>query len=120
MQRIAASSVVLLLASYVILSFFVPCPFFSKSSDSASSMPCCPRQSDDAAKHCPLSESIETCPFYVTESKIGIASAFVIPVSALPLSSGPHIGSIDIDLHSLPQVPASGVDTYLRNRVLLI
>jgi hypothetical protein len=115
-----ASSIALLLASYVIVGFFAPCPYFASDPTSASSMPCCPRQTDDFAKHCPLSETVETCPFYITESKIGIAAAFAVPVTALPVSTDPQVISTGLVIEVATQAPGNGIDIYLRNRVLLI
>jgi hypothetical protein len=121
MKPIVASSMVVLLSSYVILSLLAPCPFFGDTSQAASApMPCCPRQSNDNPNHCPLSETIETCPFYITEAKIGVAAPFAIQVTTLPVSGEPLVLFSSSFSHDADDLRVDGIGTYLRNRVLLI
>jgi hypothetical protein len=70
---------------------------------------------------CPLSRNLETCPFYITESKIGVAqgptivSVSLVAVVFDAIQNQPR--------QSLSQAEAPLPDrseVYLRNRVLLI
>jgi hypothetical protein len=44
------------------------CPFLNQTNSHA---PCCPREASSEQSKCPLSKSLDTCPLYVTEAKIG-------------------------------------------------
>lgn len=51
------------------------CPFLTKSNSHA---PCCPREASNEQSKCPLSKSLDTCPLYVTEAKIGWTEVNVV------------------------------------------
>ncbi|HYP14814.1 MAG TPA: hypothetical protein VEQ63_12875 [Bryobacteraceae bacterium] len=106
--------------SFVLVSLATACPFLLSSAEH--SAPCCPRQSTNGK--CPLSKNVQTCPYYVTESKLGITKSAVqtvllhadfetnspIPVLHVPV---PSQQQADIFLED-------GSRSYLRNGVLLI
>ena len=100
-------------------SALIACPFLQAELNAARH-PCCPRTGP--APHCPLSQTLQDCPFYVTESKIGITEAIqhadpahavspmVVPIPA----AAPDPGEAAVELIR----DASGL--HLRIRVLLI
>ena len=54
--------------AWLTMSALIACPFL-QAELSAAKHPCCPRTN---APVCPLSKSIQDCPFSVSESKIGV------------------------------------------------
>ena len=60
--------VAMALFALVSVGGMVPCPFLTANKS------CCPR-SHAPEKKCPLSESLDNCPFFMTERKIGMAEA---------------------------------------------
>jgi hypothetical protein len=110
---------VTLLTAAVLLSMItvmplIACPFLKLDSDA-----CCPR-TDTQAQKCPLSTNIESCPFYVTETKLGIKVA-KFAISGPPLSSTPAAVTTAVPvLRTYSAIPPLSGDLYLLNRVLLI
>lgn len=78
------ASVVLALVS---AGSLIACPFLL-ADPSAATKSCCPR-SAASDRRCPLSESMETCPYYIAEARIGITEprigVMAVPVPAAVL-----------------------------------
>jgi hypothetical protein len=100
------------LLSMITVMPLIACPFLKLDSE----MSCCSRTK------CPLSKTVETCPFYVTESKIGIKVG-KFEITGLPFAI------TDCVIESLRGVatadtvrtnPPPAADLYLLHRVLLI
>ncbi len=68
MRSFLAQFVAMALFALVSVGAMVPCPFLTANKS------CCPR-SHGPEKKCPLSESLDNCPFFMTERKIGMAEA---------------------------------------------
>jgi hypothetical protein len=74
---VVVSCVVFALLFFTSGAALLNCPFLSQPSSPA---PCCPRETGNRQGKCPLSKSLDTCPFYVTEGKIGAAKDKVVVV----------------------------------------
>jgi hypothetical protein len=115
MQKALIVVVTLVLTSLVVASPLVACPFLQGK-------PSCYRRTSSHAPRCPLAPTLERCPFYLTEAKIGLAEAkgtFVsLPATLVsqPLSTSPVASRLDLHRIRLPD--QSGV--YLLHRVLRI
>src|ERR1700721_117735 len=109
---------VLVFVSLVSFSQAIACPFL-KQAGSADS--CCQKHKVPASP-CPLSRTVSTCPFYITESKIGIAQRTpVVSGLFLDVICGRSIASPqEGDRRRQVDPPLNHSETYLRNRVLLI
>ena len=68
MRYFLAQFVTAALFALVSVGALLPCPFLT------SKQSCCPRP-HGPDKKCPLSETLDNCPFFMTERKIGIAEA---------------------------------------------
>ena len=117
-----AGAMALLFTIFVAFSSFLDCPFLNRSDSAHASMPCCPRESSPS-QECPLSDALQTCPFYVTESKIGVAEGKVVIAGITP-SVDPLTDTLlaEFDKPALAgSVRDPGkTDIYLVNRVLRI
>jgi hypothetical protein len=106
--------VVTLLMAAVLLSMITVMPLISCPFLKPETQACCSRTTK-----CPLSKTVETCPFYVTETKIGIKVA-KFAIDGLPVSSA----AFTPVAFSAPPVerivPLASSDLYLLHRVLLI
>ncbi|MBM3773559.1 MAG: hypothetical protein FJW37_00160 [Acidobacteria bacterium] len=106
----------MVLAGMVTASPLVACPFISHSQ--ADQDACCPRKSEPL--ECPLAPTLQTCPYYVTESKIGTAKLkapdAVLLITTSPVESPPAAVQ---DRHA-PEDFQARSEIYLRNRVLRI
>jgi hypothetical protein len=81
--------------------------------------PCCPKTNQ--TPRCPLSKSIEDCPFYVTESKIGVTETIQhvdVPLVAVSIAI-PVSKAVSIHKPQMNQL-RDGPGLNLRNCVLLI
>jgi hypothetical protein len=74
MRKVLAWGMALALGGSIPVSAVVACPFV-QASLWAAAHPCCPKPYAPAS--CPLSKSLETCPLYVAESKIGLTQTTV-------------------------------------------
>jgi hypothetical protein len=84
MRKAQVWCVAVLFVAFATLSNLLPCPFLGSAAARHSSLPCCP----SPAERCPLSNTAESCPFFITEWKLGITQAKVIPVVfSLPAST---------------------------------
>ena len=113
-----AGLAVLALAARVTLTSgatLLRCPFLQREAE----IDCCSRSQH---KKCPLSSTLETCPYYVTESKFGLAQgedeilprielSLVAPFAPAATSSGDH---------HFESVGRDGAGLHLKNRVLRI
>jgi hypothetical protein len=97
------------------------CPFLMADSTGLRN-PCCPRRTPIPAKECPLSKSLQTCPFYITEAKIGIAEAKVkVAVEPMaPASPTPPLSPVVSTVETAPVYVTRASALYLVNQVLLI
>jgi hypothetical protein len=109
------------LFGFIMMGSLAACPFLTGASSETSKHSCCPRK-PAPSKHCPVSDNLASCPYFITEAKIGkteakfeIALAPTLVAAALHYDlNAPRIvtGFIDQD--------ADGSLSYLRNRVLRI
>jgi hypothetical protein len=84
-QKAVALGMSLAFCTWLVASALIVCPFLRAELNTVH-RPCCPRT--NAPPHCPLSQSLQDCPFYVTESKIGVTktiqyhhvASFIVPV----------------------------------------
>lgn len=85
-RRGIAIGAVLGFYGWLVVSALFVCPFLQAELSSANH-PCCPRT--ETVPHCPLSKSLLDCPYYVTESKIGVTQAIQHQGIALLAASDP-------------------------------
>ena len=103
--------------AWLTMSALIACPFL-QAELSAAKHPCCPRTN---APVCPLSKSIQDCPFSVSESTIGVTENirhFDVALLAAPvLLLAPSLAEI----HPFqPERPPDASDLLLRIHVLRI
>jgi hypothetical protein len=109
------------LLGFIMLASLAACPFLMAESSQASDHSCCSRK-PAPEKHCPASDNLANCPYFLTEAKlgkteakfsVGLAPAVVLPIIHNDLNAGVvAITTVDQE--------ADGSGTYLRNRVLRI
>ena len=115
MRKLLIIAVTLVLTSLVVASPLVACPFLQGK-------PACCRKASSHAPRCPLAPTLERCPFYVTEAKIGWAESRGDTQPALAVSSDAQPSAalpVDWLLHRPDRLPGHG-RVYLRYRVLRI
>jgi hypothetical protein len=120
MRKAQVCCVAVLFVAFATLSNLLPCPFLGSVSPRHSSLACCPSQSSPAER-CPLSNTAESCPFFITEWKLGIAQARVIPVVfSIPASTVqlPILLAARDTVAELRVLDKAG--THLKNRTLRI
>src|SRR5436305_10175494 len=114
-QRVIALGSVLAFCAWITASSLFACPFMQATAKH----PCCGKR---ATPRCPLSKSIQDCPFYATESKIGLAR-IAQHLDTPPLVAAPVIIPIltrtSAHLSSADRF-RDGSGLHLRNHVLLI
>jgi hypothetical protein len=96
------------------------CPFLQGGFDKEQHH-CCPPSEQ---KKCPLSSTLETCPYYVTDSKLGMAQVkrdtLTLPVAATSALLKPAALLLPNASQSAQSLPFDGTGLYLTNRVLRI
>ena len=112
MRRALTLIMALTLTSLVVGSPLVACPFLQAK------QPACCRKTSSHPPRCPFAPSLERCPFYLTESKIGETEqkapiAVFTPVLVTPESTV----WVPFLVLGNPHVPDSA-RMYLRHRVL--
>ena len=114
MRRALTLIMALTLTSLVVGSPLVVCPFLQAKP------PACCRKTSSHPPRCPFAPSLERCPFYLTESKIGeterkapIADALIVP-ALITYARAVWVPFADM---GTPHV-ADGAGRYLRLRVL--
>jgi hypothetical protein len=117
-MRAITFGVVLIFGSLVSFSVAIPYRFLTPASFGDS---CCHKKKIPVSPSCPLSKNVSTCPFYIAESKIGIAQKpAVSPVSfaviAATLDSPVSFEALGETNERMPDQSA----TYLLNCFLLI
>jgi hypothetical protein len=116
-SRSIAFGMALAFCAWLTMSTLIACPFL-QAELSAAKHPCCPRTN---APVCPLSKSIQNCPFSVSESKIGVTENirhFDVALLAAPiLLSAPSLVEMD---QFQPDRPQDASDLLLRIHVLRI
>jgi hypothetical protein len=120
MRKTVAWGMALALGGLITVSSLIACPFVQAYWRKAAHS-CCSERTN-APSSCPLSKSLETCPLYVAETKIGPAKSTVelesVVLAAAPivlLITDPGSASLVRD-HPVPET----ADLYLRYRVLRI
>jgi hypothetical protein len=117
-RKAAASVVILALGVLISGVLLLNCPFLTPSTEHAS--PCCPRQSPSPSK-CPLAPTMETCPYFITEAKLGYVEAKVLTVSPFIVDEAqtPALSPAILNEPVSEWAPAA-TDLHVRNRVLRI
>ena len=119
-MRATAILTAAILGALFTASVLIACPFMAVSHSAGG--PCCPGQ--PVAPKCPLAPTLQTCPYYLTESKIGIAQPGVqvyVPLVAVATVRLPELfGVRELWLNASGIPIRADSDLYLRNRVLLI
>jgi hypothetical protein len=88
-RRLVASGLTLVFSGWLLVSGLIACPFLTAELQPARHA-CCPRSGP--APTCPVSQSLQDCPYFASESKIGMpegVQAFVplaAPVVLIPVS----------------------------------
>jgi hypothetical protein len=120
-RRGTAALVSSVLFGFIMMGSLAACPFLMGESSQSSDHSCCPRK-PAPSKHCPASDNLASCPYLVTEAKIGKTE----PKFAVAVAPAPVAGIFDHDV-TAPRMGVRGIDpgadasgTYLRNRVLRI
>lgn len=106
----------------LLVSPLLACPFLQAGQTKANQH-CCPRPHSPAkspVKSCPLASTLDSCPYFLTESKIGIAQAeqsspFALTATTLTV---PALASSYLAISK--DFVANRANAYLRNRVLRI
>jgi hypothetical protein len=113
MRRVLILTVLLTLTSLVVASPLVACPFLQGK-------PSCCRKTSSHAPRCPLSPTLERCPFYLTEAKIGQAEdkAPLADAAISPLNESSDARVAVPFTETRPNHVANSAGSYLRNRVL--
>jgi hypothetical protein len=95
------------------------CPFLTPKANAKSS---CHREAPGQHGKCPLSLTLETCPYFITDGKLGIVEAKAFAVApALPVVVAPaEVLSNAAPAAPLPDFIPSQTDLHIRIRVLLI
>jgi hypothetical protein len=108
------------LLAWLVLTPLVACPFLQAAS-ARPAAPCCPA-SHAPKPHCPLSPTIETCPFFVTEAKIGSSDIKIQTVSVERMVSAVALpaGELTFAFERFEDYLPDRAESYLRNRVLRI
>lgn len=75
-------AILLAVCGWLALTALIACPFLDWEPAEASGHPCCPRE--NPGPRCPISPSLQNCPFYATESKLGIVQKVRSGEFALP------------------------------------
>ena len=109
MKRAVTLLMAAVLLSMITVMPLIACPFLKLETQA-----CCSRTSK-----CPLSKTVETCPFYVTETKIGIKVA-KFAIEGLPVASVAFSPVAFSTVRAERIVPLVSSDLYLLHRVLLI
>lgn len=116
MRASIATCVVLALLTLTSGFPLLRCPFLTTAHQAQS---CCPRANPQPRKECPLSKTLETCPYYVTDAKLGEIAA-----KALTPPRDRFESAVILPAVRWPRAPvlwmAASTDLYLRFRVLLI
>ncbi len=115
LRRFLAQFVAMAMFALVSVGGLVPCPFLTANKS------CCPRP-HAPEKKCPLSESLDNCPFFMTERKIGIAEAtleswFSPPVRLLVRAPG---DGVLLEPGPRGRTVSQTCDRCVLNRVLLL
>jgi hypothetical protein len=120
-RRGTAALVSSVLFGFIMLASLAACPFLAGESSQASDHSCCPRK-PAPEKHCPASDNLASCPYLLTEAKLGKTEAkFSAGLAPAPVSPIIHhdlnaaFGAVTI-----VDLDTDGSGTYLRNRVLRI
>ncbi|MBY0506438.1 MAG: hypothetical protein K2X03_21135 [Bryobacteraceae bacterium] len=109
MRKIVAIAMAVVLSSLLVGSPLVACPFL------AGKPSCCRRMASQAPK-CPLAPSLERCPFYLTEGKLGYVEAKSVPAAPLTVPVPvPAFHGVEFRVRT-----ADGSGVYLLHRVLRI
>jgi hypothetical protein len=120
-RRGTAALVSSVLFGFIMMGSLAACPFLMGESSQASDHSCCPRK-PAPSKHCPASDNLASCPYFVTEAKIGNTEAtFTVAVAPAPAAPVFHqnVDASHVATRFIDQ-GADGSGTYLRNRVLRI
>ena len=114
-RKAYAFGMVLAFCGWIAASVLIACPFLQ--AELVAKHSCCPRTS--APSRCPLSKSIQDCPFYVTESKIGVAEN-IHPHVALPITPAVVIAPVRSEAAQFHDESEYTPDILLRIHVLRI
>ena len=121
-RRGTAALVSSVLFGFIMLASLAACPFLMGESSQASEHSCCPRK-PAPEKHCPASDNLASCPYFLTEAKLGKTEA-KFSVGLAPAVVSPVIhhdwNAAVVAVTLLVDQDADGSETYLRNRVLRI
>lgn len=107
-HRLRPAMTMLVTAALLVLLTGIPllsCPFLT-ASHTASQKPCCPRAT---SSRCPLAPSLDACPYYLSEARLGFGEEAV---------AGPLMWLDSSPLPTPPALPASR-DTVEREDVAL-
>ncbi|MFN3321855.1 MAG: hypothetical protein ACK5AZ_00040 [Bryobacteraceae bacterium] len=120
----SALAMIFVLAALLPATQLADCPFFSPDPAGAHESPCCPTPKHDQheAPRCPLAPTLEICPFYITEAKLGITEGKVQSADAINLTQ-PVALLADSSESSLDRITERLPDQsslHLKNRVFLI
>ncbi len=115
MRKTLAVSLIFVLTMLVAAAPLMACPFVQGQKA------CCRRTSSQAPR-CPLAPSLERCPFYLTEAKIGVAEAKVVslPLALAVSSVAPMLPVSQFVLEVRHDRLSDQAGAYLLNRVLRI
>lgn len=104
--------------AWLTISALIACPFL-EAELGAAKHPCCPRT--NVPPSCPLSKSIQDCPFSISESKIGVTENighFDVALLAAPILLLPP-RPVETEQHQADR-PRNASDLLLRIKVLRI
>ena len=121
-RRGTAALVSSVLFGFIMLASLAACPFLMGDNSQTSDHSCCPRKAA-SEKQCPGSDNLASCPYFLTEAKLGKTEAKFSPGGLAPALASP---GVDADLN-VAAIVVTNVDhtdhtsaIYLRNRVLRI
>jgi membrane protease YdiL (CAAX protease family) len=120
-RRSTAALVSSVLFGFIMLASLAACPFLMGESSQASDHSCCPRK-PAPEKHCPASDNLASCPYFLTEAKLGKTEAkFSVGLAPAPVApiTHHHLNAAVVAVTMVDE-DADGSGTYLRNRVLRI
>jgi membrane protease YdiL (CAAX protease family) len=120
-RRGTAALVSSVLFGFIMLASLAACPFLMGESSNASKHSCCPRK-PASQKHCPASDNLASCPYFLTEAKLGKTEGKFSVGLATALVSAiiRHDNEAAVVATNTVDQEADRSGTYLRNRVLRI